>query len=113
GSTVTIIDDGGTDEIDFSPAMSGINIDLSMDAGQVQAVDTSGNGMAISGTIENVTGSPFNDFINGNAADNSLNGGDGNDTINGGAGNNTLNGGLGNDSLTGGPGNNTLVGGGG
>jgi Ca2+-binding RTX toxin-like protein len=60
-------------------------------------------------TIENVTGTRFNDIITGNAADNRLIGAAGEDTLNGGDGDDTLNGGLGDDVMTGGAGNDTFV----
>ncbi|MDZ4843388.1 MAG: calcium-binding protein [Hyphomicrobium aestuarii] len=62
-------------------------------------------------SIENVTGSKYNDTISGNSADNKLFGGDGNDTLNGRAGNDVLVGGNGNDTLNGGIGNDVLIGG--
>ena len=49
--------------------------------------------------IENVIGSKFSDFIQGDAASNVIDGGAGNDTINSGGGNDQLVGGLGNDHL--------------
>lgn len=47
--------------------------------------------------VENLIGSPVNDFIVGNNLDNVINGGPGNDTITGGKGVDTLTGGLGAD----------------
>jgi Ca2+-binding RTX toxin-like protein len=49
-------------------------------------------------SIENVTGSSFNDIITGNAGSNVLNGGAGNDLLNGGAGNDALIGGADTDT---------------
>ncbi len=59
-------------------------------------------------SIENITGSAYNDNIVGNAGNNILTGLAGIDTLIGGAGNDTLVGGLGNDSLDGGAGTDTI-----
>lgn len=50
-------------------------------------------------SIENVVGTKFGDFLQGDAASNVLDGGAGNDTINSGGGNDQLRGGNGNDHL--------------
>jgi Ca2+-binding RTX toxin-like protein len=69
-------------------------------------------------SIENLTGSAFNDRLVGEAGNNvltglagndELTGGDGNDTLDGGEGNDTLNGGAGADHLTGGNGNDIYI----
>ena len=52
--------------------------------------------------IENITGSKFNDTLQGDNGDNRLDGGAGNDTLIGNAGNDTLVGGTGNDVMLGG-----------
>jgi Ca2+-binding RTX toxin-like protein len=51
--------------------------------------------------IENIIGTPFNDYIIGNLLDNVIDGGAGGDRIVGNLGNDALSGGLGNDELTG------------
>lgn len=61
--------------------------------------------------IENLTGSSYDDVLDGDINANTINGGAGNDTIRGEGGNDILNGGEGNDILTGGTGNNTINGG--
>jgi Ca2+-binding RTX toxin-like protein len=103
GSADLINDTAGVDTLDFSGATSNIQIDVSLTLGQVQTVDSAGNTLAITGTIENVIGSSFGDLINGNAAANFLSGGPGNDTLNGGAGDDTFTGGTGVDAINGGP----------
>jgi len=62
-------------------------------------------------SIENITGSAFSDFINGNDLDNVLTGGDGGDALFGRGGADTLLGGNGDDFLRGSDGADTLNGG--
>ena len=52
-------------------------------------------------SIENATGSNFNDVLKGNSADNVLKGGAGDDVIDGGDGNDTIYSGLGAGMLSG------------
>ena len=62
--------------------------------------------------IENIIGSPWDDWLRGNTDDNRLTGGAGDDTlIGGGGGNDILSGGAGADTLNGGEGDDTLIGG--
>ena len=58
-----------------------------------------------------ITGSAFNDTLNGGTGNDSLNGGNGNDTLIGANGNDSLIGANGNDTLIGGNGNDILDGG--
>jgi Ca2+-binding RTX toxin-like protein len=83
-------------------------------------IGTGGNGSASNeaGTendtlisIENISGSAFNDFINGNNDANTLTGGDGGDALFGRGGDDILIGGNGNDFLRGSDGADTLDGG--
>jgi Ca2+-binding RTX toxin-like protein len=60
-------------------------------------------------SIENATGSSYNDTLNGNGSANILNGRGGKDIINGGGGADTIIGGGGGDQMTGGTGNDTFV----
>jgi len=60
-------------------------------------------------SIENVTGSNYNDRLVGDGSDNVLAGLDGNDQLVGGAGNDTLDGGNGTDTMTGGLGDDTYI----
>ena len=62
-------------------------------------------------SIENLSGSNFDDKLTGDGNSNTISGGLGNDTIDGDAGNDTLYGNAGNDIIFGGDGNDTLVGG--
>ena len=60
-------------------------------------------------SIENVTGSNFNDRLVGNGSNNVLTGLDGNDQLEGGGGNDTLDGGNGTDTMAGGAGDDTYI----
>jgi len=85
---------GGTDTASYANASGSVTVDLT--AGTATGAD--GNDTLTS--IENVTGSAFNDQLTGSSAANVLNGGAGNDTLNGRAGNDTLVGGTGTDTAT-------------
>ena len=63
------------------------------------AQNTVGAGSDTLTSIENLTGSAFNDTLTGDD-DNVINGRAGNDTLNGGAGNDTLDGGTGTDTVS-------------
>jgi Ca2+-binding RTX toxin-like protein len=88
-------------------AASGVSVNLNLAGAQ----NTGGAGIDQLVSIENLTGSIFNDVLIGNSANNVLTGREGNDTLIGGLGNNTLTGDSGNDTLTGGSGNDRLIGG--
>ena len=62
-------------------------------------------------TIENVTGSAYNDTLTGSTSANVIHGGAGDDTINGKTGNDTLYGDAGNDNIDGGGGADDVYGG--
>jgi Ca2+-binding RTX toxin-like protein len=84
----TILGGDGEDRIDYTAADRGVQIDLH---GTVRALFdghlTSVAGLA---SIEDATGTRFDDSILGNAGNNMLDGGFGNDVIDGGGGTNTL-----------------------
>jgi Ca2+-binding RTX toxin-like protein len=75
------------------------------------AQNTGGAGTDTLTSIENLTGSAFNDALTGNGANNLLSGGAGHDSLSGGTGNDSLLGGAGLDRLDGGTGNDSLDGG--
>jgi Ca2+-binding RTX toxin-like protein len=79
-------------------ATAGVRVNLNLAGAQ----NTGGAGIDTLVSIENLTGSIFNDVLTGNSANNILTGREGNDRLIGGGGNDTLNGGLGNDILNGG-----------
>lgn len=83
GSADTIIDEAGIDTLDFSPAASGITIDMDLtDVDQV--VDAAGNTVRLEGQFENFIGSEFDDVVSLEplAVPRSIDGGDGTDTLN-------------------------------
>ena len=76
----------------------GVEVDLRMITAQTLNPSFSQRDTLIS--IENLTGSAYNDHLIGNSGANVLIGGDGDDTLNGGAGSDTLDGGDGNDTVS-------------
>jgi VCBS repeat-containing protein len=85
----------GTDTADYSDAAAAITASLT-----TRTASGAGNDSLTS--IENLSGSTFNDSLTGDGNANMLAGGLGNDTLIGGNGNDTLIGGAGDDSLDGG-----------
>ncbi|MBD9374405.1 right-handed parallel beta-helix repeat-containing protein [Rhizobium sp. ARZ01] len=107
GAGADVLDGGsGTDTATYSGSNAGVNVNLATGAG------TGGHAQGDKLTsIENLTGSRYNDVLTGNDGKNVLNGGAGSDKLLGGAGDDTLNGGTGKDTLNGGAGKDTLTGG--
>lgn len=102
-SNATIDPPGSVGPIFTTGATAGVTVDLNLTGAQ----NTGGAGTDTLVSIENLTGSSFNDTLTGNSGNNTLLGLGGNDTLNGGSGNDILNGGSGNDTLSGGAGNDT------
>jgi uncharacterized delta-60 repeat protein len=97
------IDGGlGNDWTGYYDATAGVNLNLGT------GVVTGGGGNDTLASIENASGSGYNDTITGTSGDNALRGEAGNDTIDGGAGNDYITGGSGNDSLAGNTGTDTV-----
>jgi serralysin len=94
----------GIDTADYATVQFGMDINLANGAAQ-----GGGNfdGLA---SIENVTGTNFNDKLVGNSVANLIQGADGGDTIDGLGGADRLSGNGGNDTLNGGGGVDTLIG---
>jgi len=84
---------GGTDTASYAGAAGRVIVSLAIASQQ----DTDGAGMDTLVSIENITGSAFNDTLTGNSQGNALNGGAGDDMLTGGAGADVLTGGAGND----------------
>jgi Ca2+-binding RTX toxin-like protein len=101
--------DGGTgvDTATYALAGSGVTVSLATTGAQ----NTGGAGTDTLVSIENLTGSAFDDQLTGNAGANVLSGGAGNDRLNGAGGIDTLLGGDGNDILVGGSAGSILDGG--
>ncbi|WP_157218723.1 calcium-binding protein [Flavisphingomonas formosensis] len=97
----------GSDTASYVGAASGVTISLAVTTAQ----DTHGAGIDTLLSIENVTGSAYDDVITGSAQVNILYGGNGNDTIDAGSSNDTVDGGYGNDVLKGAAGDDILTGG--
>ncbi len=75
----------GSDTAYYGIAAAGVNVDLSQNI----ASDDGDGGADTLTSIENVTGSAFNDTIIGDSQNNIIDGGTGNDVLNGGAGDDT------------------------
>ncbi|HMS82977.1 MAG TPA: calcium-binding protein [Nitrospira sp.] len=93
--------------IGYIGATAAVTVDLNLAGAQ----NTGGSGFDTLVSIENVTGTKFNDTLIGNGSANVLVGLEGNDFLNGRGGNDRLEGGTGDDFLNGGDGNDTLNGG--
>ena len=109
GSMVAIVDDGGTDTLDYSQTSAAQLIWLEPELIS-NVLGRTGNLVIARGTvIENARGGSGSDIIVGNAANNVLTGGAGMDVLYGEDGNDTLDGGSGNDEIDGGAGNDTIL----
>jgi len=100
----------GSDTASFASATEGVFVGLG-NSGNGSAENASGTEFDFLQSIENVTGSSFNDSINGNDSANVLSGGDGHDNLFGRGGADTLLGGNGDDFLRGSDGADTMDGG--
>jgi len=105
----TVVDNGGTDTLDYSGFSQNQRIDLNAETFSDVGGRVGNVSIARGTVIENAIGGSGNDTITGNAANNVLNGGLGNDTLSGGLGNDTLNGGGGVNVFSGDAGNDRLV----
>ena len=93
-----ILDGGdGNDTASYAAATGAVTVDLTQQDSQ-QDTGNAGNDTLIS--IENVTGSNFNDTLIGDLNDNKLTGGGGNDMLIGSDGNDSLDGGTGTDTVS-------------
>lgn len=99
---------GGTGIDAARYADAGVTAAVSVDLRILVAQNTRGAGFDTLISIENLTGSPFNDVLIGNNGSNSFSGGLGNDTILGLIGNDQIAGNAGDDSLLGGDGNDLI-----
>jgi len=107
GSGADVLDGGtGVDTVGYGTSGSGVNVDLLAQVGA--RGDAEGDTFS---SIENVTGSAFNDSITGSTVSNVLRGLGGDDFLFGWSGSDTLIGDDGEDSLNGGSGFDTMIGG--
>ncbi len=104
GGNDRLIGGAGVDTASYATAASAVAINLAILASQ----DTLGAGEDRISSIENLTGSAFNDKLTGNMFGNVLSGGTGSDQLSGGAGSDRLIGGAARDLLTGGTGADTF-----
>jgi Ca2+-binding RTX toxin-like protein len=102
----TLTGGAGTDTTSYA-GLAAVSVNLSLAAAQ----NSGGGGMDTLSSIENVTGSSFDDILTGSAQINLILGGNGNDLIDGGSSNDTIDGGNNNDTLKGSGGDDTLTGG--
>ncbi len=124
--TIRVVGDGTNTTTDFSVLQSlnvdfsGVTLDLgtdvdgkldvNLDGGFDDTVDTLTEYVTGGPTHgQSLTGSAFNDQVNGGLGADSLNGGAGDDTLNGGLGDDTIRAGLEDDSIRGGAGIDTAI----
>ncbi|MEZ0054835.1 VCBS repeat-containing protein [Bradyrhizobium elkanii] len=105
GGNDTIIGNGFT-QIQYNSASGGVTVDL---AAGTATGDASVGADSITGGVNGVVGSNFNDTISGSDANESLAGAAGADVLNGAGGNDLLTGGAGNDTIDGGTGGDVAV----
>ncbi|HSW11802.1 MAG TPA: calcium-binding protein [Solimonas sp.] len=94
----------GTDTLSYGSAIAGVTVNMtntSLNAGAAQGDSYD--------SLENLSGSGFDDSLTGNGTANRINGDAGNDALNGADGNDYLNGGAGADIMTGGNGDDTFI----
>jgi len=96
----------GNDMVDYSKSGAGVDVHLTRGTGWFG--DAAGDSYT---SVENITGSKFDDVLTGNADDNWIFGGGGDDNISGRAGNDSLYGADGDDIIEGGSGADLLSGG--
>jgi Ca2+-binding RTX toxin-like protein len=96
---------GGSDTVTYHHAKRGVTVSLATTEQQ----NTGGAGVDRLYSIENLTGTDFDDVLTGSNGANVLRGLGGDDQLNGGAGGDALDGGIGADILTGGAGADCFV----
>ncbi|MFO1008226.1 MAG: calcium-binding protein [Planctomycetaceae bacterium] len=104
----SLVGGNGIDMISYYDSQAAVTVDLNI---HLTSNDGLSGGVDTLSSIENVTGSDFDDSLTGDSLANELIGGKGNDTLVGRDGADILQGGIGNDSLNGGNGADSLYGG--
>ncbi|WP_310467570.1 calcium-binding protein [Sphingomonas sp.] len=104
GDGADVLDGGlGTDTADYSGAWDAVLASLAA----ATATNDGSGAVDTLVSIENLTGSDFDDVLLGSTASNMLNGGGGEDTLRGSDGDDVIDGGAGNDAIDGGTGTDT------
>ena len=104
GGGTDLIDGGaGSDTVDYSRSNEAVDVDL--EAGTAAGGHAQGDSLT---SVENITGSAFDDTLAGDAGRNTLTGGDGDDVLLGRAGDDVFLGGAGADQIDGGEGSDTV-----
>ncbi len=93
----------GGDRVDYSASTAGVSVNLA--TGVASGGDAEGDQLI---SIEEATGSAFDDRLVGTAGGDKIYGGDGADTVDGGGGDDLIKGGAGADTLVGGAGNDSI-----
>ena len=106
GGADALVGGPGIDTADYGESAVAVRVHLGIN----RAFLGDAQGDAFS-SIENISGSPFHDYLEGDGYANVLRGQNGNDALYGGYGNDTLDGGPGTDHLYGQSGRDTLIGG--
>jgi Ca2+-binding RTX toxin-like protein len=105
GAGADVLDGGSeTDEASYAASNAGVTVNLTTGTG----VGGHAQGDTLT-SIENVTGSSYDDSLTGNSGDNVFNGGSGDDTLYGGGGDDTFSGGGDNDVAYGQAGNDLFT----
>ena len=105
GSDTDKLDGGnGIDTADYSGVQHGMTVNL------FQGISLGQGNVDTLVSIENITGTNFNDILTGDDGANLIQGADGNDVLNGGGGDDFLSAGIGNDLLKGDTGKDLLIG---
>ena len=99
----------GDDTVSYRNSRAGVTISLEIDQEQTDSTtDSYADGDTLK-SIENLTGSRYDDKLTGSGEANTLEGGSGDDELYGGGGKDTLEGGRGDDTLEGGAGEDTFI----
>jgi len=111
GKDPLVVGSSGFNTLDFSIAALAITLNLALESGQTQIVDSNNDEVTLEGQFDGYIASPNGDKVTANSDNDLIYGGAGNTTITGGSGNDSIVGGTGNDIIYGGSGNTTITGG--
>ncbi len=120
GQDPLVIGGSGTNTLDFSISSQPIAINLGLESGQMQFVDSNNDEVTLEGKFneyiashngDNVSLNDDNDLVYATAGNTTITGGAGHDSIVGGSGNDIIYAGSGTTTIAGGSGNESIVGG--